>query len=172
MGVKQLWDLLGVTGRRVEVQAMGNKAVARKLNAAALEALKQDDVAGAIAQLRQARQENPQDVEIAANLGFALVKADDPAAAQVVLKEALLLNPRRTSTWTPLAEALALSGQMDQAKAAIWVAFQWSSNRDKSLAFYLDRSTKETRPALAQLYAHMANVAEAAMEQDMGVANR
>jgi hypothetical protein len=28
MGVKQLWDLLGVTGRRVEVQAMGNKAVA------------------------------------------------------------------------------------------------------------------------------------------------
>ena len=151
---------------------LGNKAVARKLNAAALEALKQDDVAGAIAQLRQARQENPQDVEIAANLGFALVKADDPAAAQVVLKEALLLNPRRTSTWTPLAEALALSGQMDQAKAAIWVAFQWSSNRDKSLAFYLDRSTKETRPALAQLYAHMANVAEAAMEQDMGVANR
>jgi Tfp pilus assembly protein PilF len=151
---------------------LGNKAVARKLNAAALEALKQDDVAGAIAQLRQARQENPQDVEIAANLGFALVKADDPVAAQVVLKEALLLNPRRTSTWTPLAEALALSGQMDQAKAAIWVAFQWSSNRDKSLAFYLDRSTKETRPALAQLYAHMANVAEAAMEQDTGVANR
>lgn len=28
MGVKQLWDLLGVTGRRVEVQALGNKTVA------------------------------------------------------------------------------------------------------------------------------------------------
>lgn len=151
---------------------LGNKAVARKLNAAALEALKADDVAGAITQLRQARQENPQDVEIAANLGFALVKANDPNAAQTVLKEAVLLNPRRTSTWTPLAEALALSGQMDQAKAALWVAFQWSSNRDKSLAFYLDRSTKETRPALTQLYTHMANVAEAAIAQDGAVANR
>ncbi len=151
---------------------LGNKAVARKLNAGALEALKADDVAGAVTQLRQARQENPQDVEIAANLGFALVKANDPNAAQAVLKEAVLLNPRRTSTWTPLAEALALSGQMDQAKAALWVAFQWSSNRDKSLAFYLDRSSKETRPALAQLYAHMANVAEAAIAQDGAVANR
>ncbi len=170
-------DLDGVLRAATHIDALpkpdlGNKAVARKLNAAALEALKADDVAGAITQLRQARQENPQDVEIAANLGFALVKANDPNAAQAVLKEALLLNPRRTSTWTPLAEALALSGQMDQAKAALWVAFQWSSNRDKSLAFYLDRSTKETRPALAQLYTHMANVAEAAMADDGTVANQ
>ena len=170
-------DLDGVRRVATQIDALpkpdlGNKAVARKLNAAALEALKADDVAGAISQLRQARQENPQDVEIAANLGFALVKANDPNAAQAVLKEAVLLNPRRTSTWTPLAEALALSGQMDQAKAALWVAFQWSSNRDKSLAFYLDRSTKETRPALTQLYAHMANVAEAAIAQDGAVANR
>ena len=28
MGVQGLWDLLGVTGRRVEVQALGNKRIA------------------------------------------------------------------------------------------------------------------------------------------------
>jgi DNA excision repair protein ERCC-5 len=28
MGVQGLWDLLGVTGRRVEVQALGNKKIA------------------------------------------------------------------------------------------------------------------------------------------------
>ena len=170
-------DLDGVRRVATQIDALpkpdlGNKAVARKLNATALEALKADDVASAITQLRQARQENPQDVEIAANLGFALVKANDPSAARAVLTEAVLLNPRRTSTWTPLAEALALSGQMDQAKAALWVAFQWSGNRDKSLTFYLDRSTKETRPALAQLYTHMANVAEAAIAQDGTLATR
>lgn len=170
-------DLDGV--RRVATQIdrlpkpdLGNKVVARKLNATALEALKQNDVAAAITLLSQARQENPQDVEIVSNLGFALVKSNDVATAQTVLKEAVLLNPRRTSTWTPLAEALALSGQMDSAKAALWVAFQWASNRDKSLAFYIDRSTQETRPALVQLYKHMANVAEAALAQEGKVAGQ
>lgn len=170
-------DLDGVRRTATRIDALpkpdlGNKAVARKLNAAALEALKADDVAGAIAQLRQARQENPQDVEIAANLGFALVKANEPDTAQAVLVEAVLLNPRRSATWTPLAEALALNGQMEQAQAALWVAFQWSGNRERSLNFYLDRSAKETRPALAQLYTHMANMAEAALAQDGAVANR
>lgn len=142
---------------------LGNKAVARKLNAAALDALKQGDAANAVSQLRRARQENPQDVEIAANLGFALLKAGDPSAARAVLGEALLLNPRRAATWGPLADALALIGQMNDAKAAAWVAFQWSGNREKLRAVYLDRAANETEPALAQLYGHMANVADAAL---------
>jgi hypothetical protein len=34
------------------------------------------------------------------------------------------------------------------------VAYQWSGNREKSLAFYTDRAEKEraTRPALADMY--------------------
>ena len=68
---------------------------------------------------------------------------------------ALALDPRRSSTWTPLAEALALAGRKDESQAALWVAYQWSGNREKSLAFYSDRAEKEkaVRPAISELYA-------------------
>ena len=142
---------------------LGNKAVARQLNTAALEALKKEDFAGAVAQLRQAQKENPRDVEIAGNLGFALVKAGQAGEAQNVLQAALVLDPRRTSTWTPFAESLALGGKAEDAKAALWISFQWSGNREKSLAYYQDRAAKETNPLLNALYTHMAKVAAAAM---------
>jgi len=75
-----------------------------------------------------------------------------------VLTQALVLDPRRTSTWTPLAEALALAGHKEEALAALWIGYQWSNNREKSLAFYADRAEKEraTRPALAELYGAMS----------------
>lgn len=136
---------------------LGNKAVARKLNTEGLEALKRDDFAAAVDAFRRGQAENPRDVELAGNLGFALVKAGKASDAVGVLTQALVLDPRRSSTWTPLAEALALAGRKDEAVAALWVAFQWSGNRDKSLAFYADRAEKErgARPALADLYAAM-----------------
>lgn len=142
---------------------LGNRAVARQLNQAAIDALKRDDAAEAVARLRQALKENPRDVEVAGNLGFALVKADRAADAVEVLQAALVLDPRRTSTWTPLAEAYALAGRADDAKAAMWVSFQWSSNRDKSLAFYRDRMARETRAPLVALYTHMATLAQQQM---------
>jgi uncharacterized protein YdgA (DUF945 family) len=134
---------------------LGNRAVSRKLNDAGLALLRQGAAAEAAAQLRLALKENPRDVEVAGNLGFALVRAGQPAEAAEVLRNALVLDPRRSSTWTPLAEALALSGRAADAQAALWVAFQWSGNRDKSLAFYADRAEKETQPALATLYRNM-----------------
>jgi Flp pilus assembly protein TadD/uncharacterized protein YdgA (DUF945 family) len=135
----------------------GNKAQGRRLNGEGLEALKREDHAAAVNAFRQGLAENPRDVEIAANLGFALVKAGRGAEAAKVLTQALVLDPRRTSTWTPLAEALALAGRQDDALAALWIGYQWSSNRDKAMAFYNDRAEKEraTRPALASLYASM-----------------
>lgn len=141
----------------------GNRPISRQLNTAGLEALKRDDLADALAKLRLALKENPRDVEIAANLGFTLVKAGQPAEAVGVLQTALVLDPRRTSTWTPLAEAYALAGRADDAKAAMWVSFQWSANRDKSLAFYQDRMARETRAPLQALYSHMVAVAQQQM---------
>jgi hypothetical protein len=143
----------------------GNRPVSRQLNSAGIDALKRDDFAGAVAKLRQAMAENPRDVEIAGNLGFALVKAGQAADAVAVLQSALVLDPRRTSTWTPLAEAYALAGRTDDAKAAMWVSFQWSANRDKSLAYYQDRAVRETRAPLQALYAHMIGVAQVQMAQ-------
>ncbi|MBQ0929048.1 DUF945 family protein [Ideonella sp. 4Y16] len=132
---------------------VGNKAVARQHNTTGLDALKRNDLPAAVAALRLALRENPRDVEVAGNLGYALVKADRAAEASDVLLAALVLDPRRSSTWTPLAEALALSGRAADADAALWIAYQWSANREKSLAWYQDRADKETRPALQALYA-------------------
>lgn len=135
--------------------ALGNRAIARKLNTEGLEALKADDPARAAELFRKGLAENPRDVEIAGNLGFALVKAGKAEEAVGVLTAALALDPRRSSTWTPLAEALALAGRKDESQAALWVAYQWSGNREKSLAFYSDRAEKEkaVRPAISELYA-------------------
>lgn len=145
----------------------GNRPVSRQLNTAGIDALKREDFIAAVAKLRQALSENPRDVEIAGNLGFALVKAGQVAEAAEVLQTALVLDPRRTSTWTPLAEAYALAGRMEDAKAAMWVSFQWSANRDKSLAYYQDRVARETRGPLQALYMHMVGVAQ----QQMAMAN-
>ncbi len=135
--------------------ALGNRTIARKLNTEGLEALKAEDPARAAELFRKGLAENPRDVEIAGNLGFALVRAGKAEDAVGVLTAALALDPRRSSTWTPLAEALALVGRKDESQAALWVAYQWSGNREKSLAFYLDRVEKEkaARPALSELYA-------------------
>lgn len=133
---------------------LGNRPVSRKLNSEGLEALKADQPAVAADFFRRGLAENPRDVELAGNLGFALVKAGKAQEAVDILTNALQLDPRRSSTWTPLAEALALAGRKDESQAALWIAFQWSGNRDKSLAFYADRAEKEqaNRPALAEMY--------------------
>jgi predicted Zn-dependent protease len=106
--------------------APGNRAVSRKLNTEGLDALKAEDPARAAELFRKGLAENPRDVELAGNLGYALVKAGKPQEAAEVLTAALQLDPRRSSTWTPLAEALALSGRKDESQAALWVAYQWS----------------------------------------------
>ena len=133
---------------------LGNKAQARKLNTQALESLKAEDFTAGVTLLQSAVKENPRDVEVLSNLGFALVKAGRAREAVSVLTSALVLDPRRTSTWTPLSEALALSGKADDAAAALWIGYQWSGNRDKSIAFYQERIAKEAtpRPALSSLY--------------------
>jgi Flp pilus assembly protein TadD len=133
---------------------LGNKAQSRKLNTQALEALKAGDPTQAVQLLQAAQKENPRDVEVASNLGFALVKAQRPQEAAKVLGEALLLDPRRTSTWAPLGEALALSGRQADGAAALWAAWQWSGNREKTETAFSERATREQaeRPALAQVY--------------------
>ena len=143
--------------------APGNRPVSRQLNSTGLAALKRDDLPTAVSALRQAWRENPRDVEIGGNLGFALARAGQWSAAVEVLQAALVLDPRRSGTWAPLAEALALGGKSDEARAAIWVSFQWSAQRDKSLAFYQDRMANEPRAQVQALYSHIAALAQQQM---------
>ena len=134
---------------------LGNRPVSRKLNDEGLTALKKGDTAAAVELFRKGQLENPRDVELAGNLGFALVRANRPKEAVDVLVDALVLDPRRSSTWTPLAEALALSDRGELGLAALWVSYQWSGNREKSEAFYANRVEREERPQLKSMYQSM-----------------
>jgi tetratricopeptide (TPR) repeat protein len=139
----------------LEKPALGNKAVSRKLNAEGLTAFAGEDYATAARLFKEASQENPLDAEVAANYGFALLKLGRAKEATPVLKKALLLDPRRVSTWTPLGEALALSDRSAEGVAALWIAYQWSSNREKAVSFFETRAEQEKggNQKLAVLYA-------------------
>ena len=121
----------------------GNRPLSRKINAEALNAFNREDYQAAVELFKSAYQENPRDVEITANYGFALVRVRRLNDAVNVLTQALILDPRRTSTWTPIAEAYALMGRPVEALSAMWVGFQWSNDREKSINYYLAMIDKE-----------------------------
>lgn len=87
----------------------GNRPVGRQLNSAGLEAVKTERFDDAARSFEQGVRENPQDVEIVADLGFALTRAGQPRQALRPLYAAVLLDPRRTATWVPIAEQAVLS---------------------------------------------------------------
>jgi len=142
----------------------GNRAVGRQLNATGLEAVKADRYDDAAKHFEQGRGENPQDVEIVANLGFALTKAGRPQQALRPLYAAVLLDPRRTATWVPLAEAMAASGRHDDAVAAAWLAFQWSGNRERTVGFFGSRAEAEADVRIQRMYREIAPIAEQALQ--------
>jgi predicted Zn-dependent protease len=132
----------------------GNRPISRKLNSEALELLRKNDFDSAVNIFKSAVKENPKDVEINSNLGFALVKGGRYKEAIAVLHNPLILDPRRTSTWTPLAEAYALDNKQNEALASMWIGLQWSADREKSVSYYAERIEKEKndRPQLFELY--------------------
>ena len=127
----------------LEKPLQGNRPLSRKINAEALAAFNREDYQSAVELFKSAYQENPRDVEITANYGFALVRIRRLNDAVNVLTQALILDPRRTSTWTPIAEAYALMGRPVEALSAMWVGFQWSNDREKSINYYVARIDKE-----------------------------
>ncbi len=142
---------------------LGNKPVARKLNTEGLDYFKQENYTQAINLFSQAASENPRDVEVIGNLGFAYLKAGKLNEAIKYLQQALVLDPRRTSTWTPLAEAYALQNKSGEALAALSISYSWSSNREKSQKFYQDQVDKNqyNNPQITKLYADMLKLISA-----------
>jgi predicted Zn-dependent protease len=142
----------------------GNRQVGRQLNTAGLAAVKADRFDDAAQSFEQGMRENPQDVEIVANLGFALTKAGRPQQALRPLYAAVLLDPRRTASWVPLAESLAASGRHDDAVAAAWLAFQWSGNRERTAGFFGSRAEDEAHAGIQRMYREIAPIAQQALQ--------
>ncbi|ADG14236.1 hypothetical protein BC1002_0128 [Paraburkholderia atlantica] len=130
----------------------GDRATARKLNQDGLSALNASRPDDAVKLLEQANQADPGDEEIASNLSYAyamngqLAKSEDTAVA------ALSLNPRRTNVWAPLAVTLAKENRLDQATQAMWLAYQFSTDKQRTLNFIDSRLAIESDPAVLKMY--------------------
>ncbi|WP_228125191.1 DUF2628 domain-containing protein [Candidatus Methylospira mobilis] len=133
---------------------LGNKVQSRKLNAQGLETFKAGGYNNAAAYFQMALKENPRDAELEANLGSALTEAGRAGEAVTPFLSSLQLDPRRSWTWAPLAEAYVVTGQQDKAVSALLLSYYWSSNREKIANFYKEHAEKDAiqKPDKAAAY--------------------
>jgi Tfp pilus assembly protein PilE len=118
----------------------GDRKIARDLNKRALEQFNNGSYAAAAPLLRQAASADPSDVEIKSNLGLALVRAGSPRDAEAALLAALELDPRRSSAWVPLAEALDAQSNAGAALRALLLAYEFSANKQRTLEYFRGRT--------------------------------
>jgi len=131
----------------------GDRKVARALNQTALEELAKGNHQRAIELLVEANAADPADVEILSNLGFVNLRANRPDDAVGPLSDALILDPRRTSTWSPISELYALRGKPENAVRALLLAYEFSSNKDKTLKVFEEKSTNAEREVMRPVFA-------------------
>lgn len=127
----------------------GDRKAARKLNEQGLAALKTDDFAQALAALKNATATDPADVEILNNYVYALIKAKRLQDAESEAGRLLTISPGRSSAWANLAEVYALKNKTEEAVAALVLAFQFSSNKDRTVTFLNDRAGDVNSPLQA-----------------------
>lgn len=114
----------------------GSRNAARNLNVKGLSEFKKGNVDEASLLLQQAATLDPSDVEIQSNLGLALLRANRLAGAQVALRAALALNPRRTGAWVPMAEYFFEAGDSLKATSSLLLAYEFSENREKTRKYF------------------------------------
>ena len=157
-------DLIRLAAGRIDgfdKPAQGDRKAARELNRQGLDALGARDFAGASRLFQRAAATDPRDVEIASNLGLALVRAQQPDAATDALLKAVALDPRRSSAWAPMAEALDLLGRADVTEASLLLAWEFSANKDKSLDYFRDRALNADRDTLKASFGKVLRLTQA-----------
>lgn len=157
-------DLILLAAGRIDSfdkPAQGDRKSARELNRQGLDALAARDFAGASRLFQRAAAIDPHDVEIASNLGLALVRERQPDAATDALLKAVALDPRRTSAWAPMAEAFDLLGRADLTEASLLLAWEFSANKDKSLDYFRDRAQNADRDTLKASFGKVLRLAQA-----------
>jgi predicted Zn-dependent protease len=71
--------------------------------------------------------------------------------AKKPLRDALVIDPRRASTWAALADTLFETGDDDGALAALLLTHAFSGNREKIIAIFEEKAASSERSA--SLYA-------------------
>ena len=130
----------------------GDRKAARALNTKGLDEFKNSNYPAAIDLLKQASVADPLDVEIQSNLGFVALRSNLVDVAAGALGKALLLDPRRTSTWVSTAEFYVIKGNSSSAVRAVLLGYEFSANKDKSMAFFEDKSITAERVEMRSIY--------------------
>ena len=118
----------------------GDRKVARSLNERGLEFFNKENYLDAIEFFKQAISFDSADIEVRNNYVYALAKAKKTAEAEREAGILLTYAPGRSSGWANLGEIYADKGQATLAASALVVAFQFSSNKDKTLTYLKEKS--------------------------------
>ena len=135
----------------------GDRKVARKLNAEGLEALKQRNLAEAAAIFTKAREADHADEEIIANLIYTYGEDGNFTKSEQLAYEGLLLNPRRANIWLPIAIAKQKQNKPSEALQAMWLAWQFSGEKQRMLSLLDKRIAEETDEGLKSMYSNTRN---------------
>lgn len=133
----------------IEKPVNGDRKAARKLNEQGLAALRSDDFVNAASALKYATTTDPSDVEILNNYVYALIKAKRLLDAESEAGHLLTISPGRSSAWANLAEVYAIKNNNEEAVAALVLAFQFSTNKDRMMKFLSERSIDFSSPLQA-----------------------
>jgi tetratricopeptide (TPR) repeat protein len=143
-------------GRYAEFNTLktGDRPAGRDLNNKGLAQLRAGNINGAIDLFNRAALADPNDSEVMANLGYALVKANRLNEAEKALNLAIIINPRRTATWGAVSEYFAKKpNNTEVAVRALQLAYEFSGGRDKTLQFFTDSADTSDRPEMRPIYA-------------------
>lgn len=130
----------------------GDRSTARRLNQDGLSALNASRPDDAVKLFEQANQTDPGDEEIVSNLAFAYSANGQLGKSEDTAVMALTINPRRTDVWAPLAVTLVKENRSGQATEAMWLAYQFSADKQRTLDFIDSRLASETDPAVVKMY--------------------
>ena len=128
----------------------GDRKIARSLNERGLESFNKENYLDAIEFFKQAIASDSADVEVRNNYVYALAKAMKTADAEREAGILLTYAPGRSSGWANLGEIYANKGHATLASSALIVAFQFSSNKDKTLTYLKEKSAAVDNPVFAE----------------------
>ena len=129
-----------------------DRAHARQLNDRGL-ALWQRQRYGEAAQVfRLAHAADATDAEIAENLGYALLKSGDVAAAEPAIMTALELGPDRASAWGTLGLIYAKQGRHREGVAAVLTAYRFAQQPKRALDAYSRLAVADEDPRVRALH--------------------
>ena len=135
----------------------GDRKLARKLNAEGLEVLKQRNLPEAAAIFTKARDADRADEEIISNLIYTYGEDGNFTKAEQLAYEGLLINPRRANIWLPIAIAKQKQNKPSEALQAMWLAWQFSGDKQRMLNLLDKRIAEETDEGLKTMYSNTRN---------------